>query len=153
MALLPSVFRAQDHDSMDDFSPIPAGEYITQIVKSEVKDTKAGNGGKRLVLQEKVMEGDYAGRLVFVGLNIVNQNPVAMEIANKELKSICEACGKGNHELQDSAELHMIPHKITVAIKPADANWPEQNIVKKYEALEGTAAASAKDSNPFAEED
>lgn len=152
MALLPSVFRAQDHDSMDDFTPIPAGEYVTQIVKSEVKDTK-NKDGKRLVLQEKILEGDYAGRLVFVGLNIVNKNPIAMEIANKELKSICIACGKGEREIQDSAELHMIPHKITVAIKPADQNWPEQNVIKKYESLDETVQASAKDSNPFAEED
>jgi len=146
MAQLPSVFRAQDHDSMDDFSPIPAGEYDVEIVKSEIKDTKAGDG-KRLLLQFKVLNGEYKGRIVFNGLNIVNPNPTAVEISMKELRSICDAVGKA--QVSDSAELHAIPLKIVVAIKPADANWPEQNVIKKYMTIDGADSAVADEGNPF----
>lgn len=150
MAQLPSVFRAQDHEAMDDFTPIPANEYISQIVKSEVKDTK-NKDGKRLVMQEKILEGEYKGRIVFIGLNIINPNSTAVEIAHKELRSICDACGKA--VVENSEELHMIPHKITVGIRPANANYPEQNVIKKYEALDGSAAAASDGDNPFGDEE
>lgn len=165
MALLPSVFRAQDHESMDDFSPVPIGDYLSQIVKSEVKPTKAAkekmdsgdnssieSKARILVIQEKILDGEYKGRLIFVNLNIVNPNSTAMEIANKELRSICDACGKA--QVEDSAELHMIPHKITVGITPANASFPEKNKITKYEALEGTVVTGGMtDGNPFADDE
>lgn len=153
MAQLPSVFRAQDHESMDDFSPIPADSYMVEIVKSEIKDTKAGDG-KRLVMQAKVMSGDYKGRLLFIGLNIINPNPTAVEMAHKELKSITDAVGKGNSEITDSQMLHAIPFMVDVVIKPATDSWPEQNQIKKYYEVEGGApAGDVADGNPFADED
>ena len=161
MAQLPKVFRAQDHDSMDDFSPLPVDKatgkstYNMQIVKSELKNTKnhtPENPGQRLVLTFKVIDGDYAGKIAWNGLNIVNPNPTAVEISMKELTSICEACGKAS--IENSEELHMIPMKVTLGMKAADANWPEQNIFKKYEPIGGTTAvASDTGSNPFEDDE
>jgi hypothetical protein len=156
MAQLPGVFRQQDHETMDDFTPLPAGEYTMQIVKSELKNTKnhtPERPGQRLVLTFKVIDGEYAGKVAWNGLNIVNANPTAVEIANKEFCSICEAVGKRKEDVEMSEQLHMIPMKVTLAIKPADANWPEQNIFKKYEPLEGTAVAAAEGGNPFEDDE
>ena len=164
MPKLPGVFRQQDHETMSDFSPLPVdpktgkADYIMQIVKSELKNTKNHTPeapGQRLVLTFKVLEGEHAGKVVWNGLNIVNPNPTAVEIANKEFCSICEACGKRKEDVTDSEQLHMIPMKVTLGMKPADANWPEQNIFKKYEALEGTAAVSSAEAgkNPFEDDE
>lgn len=162
MPQLPGVFRQQDHETMDDFSPLPVdpvtgkATYNMQIVKSELKNTKAHTPerpGQRLVLTFKVIDGEHAGKVAWNGLNIVNPNPVAVEISNKEFCSICEACGKKKEEVEASEQLHMIPMKVTLGMKPADANWPEQNIFKKYEAMEGTASVSADDSNPFGDDE
>lgn len=142
MAQLPSAFNAGQHDKMEDFTPIPAGERLSvMVVKSELKDTKAGNG-KRLLFYMKVQDGEYKGKTVFTGLNIVNPNPTAVEISQKELASICEACGKVT--ITDSQELHGIPFFITVGIEESDG-YPPKNIVKKYES----AQAEKPKSNPF----
>ena len=82
--------------------------------------------------------------MVFTNLNLVNPNQQAVEIAQRELASLCEACGLD--EIEDSTELHGIPHYIKLAIKAADAQWPAKNIIKGYKA-EDDAPAEA---NPFA---
>ena len=93
MAQLPSVFNAADSDKMGGFEPIPEQWYLAEIRKSEMKATKAKTGSY-LTCQLVVLEGEYKGRYLFNLLNLDNPNPVAVEIAQKELATICEACGK-----------------------------------------------------------
>ena len=134
MAQLPSVFNAKDSDKMGGFEPIPAGWYIAEVAKSEYKAT-AAKTGHYLTCQIKILEPeDYKGRVVFNLMNLDNPNQTAVEIAQKELASICEACGLD--ELEDSTELHGIPMGIRLTIKPADANWPAKNEIKAYKAAE-----------------
>lgn len=135
MATLPSVFNTNDHDEMGEFTPIPAGIYEAEIVKSELKDTR-DKTGKYLSLQFKVLDEDtddakVNGRLIFKNLNLVNKNQQAVEIAQRELKSICVACGVEG-ELEDSVDLHNIPMGIKVVVKEATADWPAGNDIKKY---------------------
>lgn len=155
MALLPGAFNSKEHDDMGSFEPIPAGEYTAQIVESAIKPTKKAldekNGneelameaysGLRLNLQFKVMGGEYDGSTVWVGLNIKNPNPQAVEISQKELATICRAVGKVS--VQDSAELHGIPMLIKVAIKPASSQYDAQNVIKGYKAHTGAIPTSA----------
>ena len=129
MAQLPDVFNAKDSEKMGGFEPIPAGWYLAEITKSEMKDTAAGTG-KYLNLQMKVVDGEFAGRYLFTLLNLVNPNPVAVEIAQKELASICEACDID--ELEDSTELHGIPMACRVAIRAGNSNYPPKNEIKAY---------------------
>lgn len=129
MAQLPDVFNAKDNEKMGGFEPIPAGWYLAQITKSEMKATKAGTG-KYLTCQLKVLDGEFKGRYLFNLLNLINPNQTAVEIAQKELASMCEACGLD--EIEDSTELHGIDMAIRVSIKPADANYPPKNEIKAY---------------------
>lgn len=143
MAQLPNVFNAGQHDKMDDFSVIPEEtKCLVKIIKSEIKDTKSGTG-KRLVFTYKVQEGDFKDKVVFIGLNIVNDNPQAVEISQKELASICDVCGKMT--VTDTQELHDIPFYVTLGVKQNEG-YPPMNIVKKYEK----AISSKPTSNPFA---
>lgn len=133
MAMLPSVFNTDDHDAMSGFEPIEAGVYLAEIVKTQLKDTK-DKTGKYLSVQFKILDDEkYKGRFVFTNLNLVNKNPQAVEIAQRELKSICEAVGFEG-ELEDSEDLHDTPLGIKVTIKEATSKWPAGNEVKRYYA-------------------
>jgi hypothetical protein len=147
MAMLPDVFNAKEEEKMGSFEPIPAGWYMASITKSELKNNKAGTG-QYLALQFKIIDGEFAKRLAFTNLNLVHSNSQTVEIARKELASICEAAGI--EELEDSSELHGIPMGIRLIIKPGDANWPAKNEIKGYRSEEEQEAkASDEDDSPF----
>ena len=132
MAQLPGVFNAKDNEKMTDFSPVPAGWYKAEVVKSEMKNTAAGTG-KYLNLQFKITEASdeaHLGRVFYVLMNLVNPNPIAVEIAQKELASICSACEI--EELEDTTELHGIEIGVRLTVKQGDANWPPKNEAKGY---------------------
>lgn len=65
------------------FDPIPAGDYQMQVIESELRDTKDGNG-QMLVLTMEVMSGPSAGRKLWDRLNIRNQNADAQRIAQRK---------------------------------------------------------------------
>ena len=127
MAKLPSVFNASKHDGRMGFNTIPAGRYKMRIVKSEMKKTKDGNG-QYANLTAKVVDGQHKGSVIFIRLNLVNQNDEAVRIAQNELATLCEACKKST--IKDTEELHGIDFYADVGIKPADSNYPESNVIK-----------------------
>ena len=129
MALLPEVFVPEDAED-NPFGTLPAGWYEAAITKSEMKATNDGTG-KYLSLTFKVTEGDKVGRMLFANLNLVNKSDVAVKIARSDLKKICAACGIQG-DLEDSVDLHNIPMKVLVSVKPANANWPEKNELKDF---------------------
>ena len=139
MAKLLSSFNVEETEKMGDFSVIPAGNYIAQIIKSELKETKKGDG-HYLVLQFQVIEGEYNKRVVFERLNIHNKNPQTVEIAQKTLATIGEICGL--RSIDDSEQLHNQPMEIKVIVKPAEAQYSEQNEIKGFKAASGSAAPS-----------
>lgn len=125
MAQLGQAFDSGQHDDMNTgFNPMPAGVYIAQVVESEIKDTSKKTG-KYIKLKFEILKGEFKGRFVWTNLNIVNPNPVAVEIAQKELATLCRACGKA--VIQDTQELHGIPIKMKIKIKPAKDDYPAGN--------------------------
>lgn len=141
MALLNKKANCEgNNETQGDFSAVPAGDYVAQIVKSEFKDTKAKTG-KFLQLQFKVISPEeFKGRVLFERLNLINPNPIAVEIATKALNSICVACGKAG--VEDSDELHAIPMKVTLKVEPATPNFPESNSFTGFHPLDGEGGAS-----------
>ena len=144
-------FSSKGKEKMNDFSSIPADDYVVEIIKSEMKKTKnyEKTGGECLNIHFKVLEGEYSGRLLFSGLNLINNNPQTVEIAEKELATIVAACGKDGDDVDESEELHGIPMLIKVVVKPATSQYPEKNEIKFYEEIEGDYTAP---SNPDDEE-
>ena len=114
----------------DSFEPIPEDDYTLQIIRSEMKDTKAGTG-QYLELRLQVLDEPYTGRLIFERLNLINPNEVAVRIANRTFADICNAVGV--LEVEDSEELHGIEFSAHVVISEDDGGeYPPQNEVKKY---------------------
>lgn len=136
----------QDPPSSNDFEPIPAGEYLLALEKSETKPTKAGsagNPGLRLAVTYVVVDGDYRGRKLFSGFNLVNDNPKAVEISKGQLSSLIRACGKVTCD--DSEELHGIAFLGKVKVTPAKPPYEAGNEVVGFKPADGSAPAAPSD--------
>lgn len=142
MAIIPKqLFKEGDEDEF-----LPEGDYLAEIVKSENKATKAGDG-EYLSLQFKVLEGKHKDEIVYTNLNLVNPNDVAVKIAKKTLAKICKAVNVDVLNLENSEQLHGKPMIITVTLRPTDDAYPG-NEIKGFKAASGTGAPPKK--NPFA---
>jgi hypothetical protein len=139
MAQLGGTFDSKQHDDFDGaFDPVPADNYVMHITNSSIEATKKKDG-KFIKLEFTILEGEYKGRKIWTNLNIVNPNPVAMEIAKKELATLCRATGKLN--IADTQELHGIPFQGRVKVKPAKDDWPAGNEMVSYKRIEGAGSA------------
>jgi len=137
MAQLVQAFDSGQHDDMNNFDPIPPGAYIAQITGSQIKDT-ARKDGQYISFEFTVLKGEFKGRKIWTNLNIVNPSAMAVEIAQKELATICRACGKA--VIQDTQQLHGIPFEMKVRIVPAKGDYPPKNAPTGYAPLAGADA-------------
>ncbi|MCQ4159210.1 DUF669 domain-containing protein [Roseomonas sp. GC11] len=153
---------AQLHDTFDATGVAPAaplellppGRYAAQIVNSEMRATRAGNG-QYLWLEMDVIEGPHQGRKIWDQLNLVNPSQQTVEIAQRTLSAICHAVGQ--LQVNDSEQLHFRPLQVTLAVEPdsRDKHLPpqeqrKQNRVKGYAALGGTPPARTAAAPPSA---
>lgn len=139
MAVLPKAFNSEGNkEGLGSFEAMPAGDYVVSIIKSEMKETAAKNGNY-LMLQMKVIAGEFKGRMIFENLNLDNPNPTAVEIAYKTLNSICQAVGKVG--VQDSQELHGIPFVTRLKVVPKTPQYPASNSCTGFKKYEGEAIA------------
>lgn len=127
MALL--NFNANTVEPNTPMETLPAGEYKVEITDSEMKPTKTG--GEYLQLTLKVVEGNFANRLLWDRLNLVNANATAQSIAQATLSQICRSIGRMN--VSDSSELHGIPLVAKVVVKD-DPQYGPKNEVKGYKS-------------------
>ena len=144
-------FNANDVEPAD-FSAIPSGNYPALITSSEFRTTKSGDG-QYLVLAIQIIDGAKKGRMLWHNLNLINSNPKAVEIAQRELSAICRATGA--MQIDNSEVLHNLPMKITVAFIPAGPDRKgvyreESNQIKKWAALTAPAASAAATPAPAA---
>ena len=135
------VFDASNAPQQDSFDPLPAGWYNAAITNSEMKPTKAGDGSY-LSLTFEVVDGPYKGRKVFTNLNLRNPNQVAMEIAYKQLSSICHSSGV--IQLTDTMQLHNRPLQMKLKLKPAQGEYEPSNEVTGYAKLNENPVVSTK---------
>ncbi|WP_435008008.1 DUF669 domain-containing protein [Tundrisphaera lichenicola] len=150
MAFLGQEFNAEAIEPSKPRENIPPGWYKAIIEASDVKPTKKaaeaqqygseGANDRLLAMTFKVIEGAFDGALIFNNLNIVNSNPVAQEIAQKDFSAICHAIGK--LRVKDSNELHNRPLMIKVDVEKKEG-YNARNIIKGYEAVGGASSASA----------
>lgn len=123
--------------------PVPAGWYNAVVVTgSEVKPTKDGTG-TRANIRFKILDGQYANRLIFNGYNIKNASPKAEEIGRAQFSALLHAIGVLN--LQDLQQLYDKPLKIRAKIIPAKDGYEAKNEVttcKNINDTDGTGAVT-----------
>lgn len=126
MANLGTTFDASGVEPATVYDLLPAGDYLVQIVESEIRPTRDGNG-QYLWLMLDVLDGPCQGRKLFDQLNLVNPNSQTVEIAQRTLSSICHATGR--MQVADSEELHLIPMTVSVTIEaPKNGYGPKNRI-------------------------
>ena len=145
-------FDASSVQPLDVYEAIPAGEYEAVITDSEMKANKS-NTGMFLELKTEIISGDYSGRKLTARLNLKNPSVKAVEMAKRELSSICHAVGV--LQPRDSAELHNRPLTIKVKLVNRDdgsnsneiSGWKEKGAPASQPVK---AAAASQESAPWA---
>lgn len=140
-----SGFDANQIEPTSDFEALPAGKYVAMITESELKPTKSG-AGNYLQLTFEILEGPYKGRIIWSRLNLNNPNATTVQIAQRELSSICRAVGVMTPG--DSAELHNLPLEILVKCKKRDDNGDVTNEVRGYGRRQMSKAQSQQSASP-----
>jgi len=140
-------FNAASVEPQQSFDAIPAAWYDVEIDQSEMKPTKAGTG-TYLELRLNIITGDFTNRKLFCRLNVENPNAVTVEIAYRQLSSICHAVGV--MELTDSQMLHGKPLQAKVALVPPGAGYTDPtNEVKSFRPCKaGAPAAATQEAQP-----
>jgi hypothetical protein len=140
-------FDASQVPEQQEFSALPEGQYVMIAINSEWKPTKKGDG-EYLQFVLEVLDGPFKGRKVWARLNLKNPNQTAVDIAQRELGSLCRAVGV--IKPSNSSELHNKPFLATIGVEIDNRNR-EGNNVKKYESVGGSAPqAAAPAAAPFA---
>lgn len=150
MAKIAGIYNP-DAEAQQDFSAIPAGEYVARIIESDMKPTNK-NDGEYLELVYEITEGEYKNRRLWVNLNLDNPNPKTVEIANRQMRSVREATGVLNPT--DSQELHNKPHIVRVEFIPAGVPQKngytptkDKNEIKAWKPLPAGASGNASAPN------
>lgn len=147
MAGLGTSFDATQHDTEQrDFENLPIGDYELEVSASEVKATKKGDGKGINLTYSVLAPQEYEGRKFFSWINIEHANAQAQEIGQKELASLCRACGLSG--IDDTEQLHFIRFTAKVGVgKPSTKDgttYPGRNEIKKFYFPDEGAVPEAK---------
>lgn len=133
----------------NDFEPLPEGEYQAQIIEVEKKETKSGTGSY-LKITYVITEGQYRNRRLYMNLNLWNPNEKTVQIANGQLKKMCDAMGLDFEKVNDTNQLIGIDHVISVVVRPAVGQYQASNDVKRWLPFDNKPATSTVAAPPWA---
>lgn len=127
-------FDTSSVEPSQSFEPIPAGWYPVMVEAAEIKQTKRGDGSY-LKLTLCVQGDNYHGRKIFSMITLANPNPKAVEIGQRDLAAVGQACGLS--VITDSSQLVDKVIDARVKIEPAKGDYEAQNRVTAYRATSG----------------
>ena len=119
MAQLMQPIDATKIDPTQGLPSLPVGKHPVIIVESDVKGTKAGDGGLvEFILS--IFDGPAKGSTGAYRINLYNSNPQTVEIAHKQMSALCHVTGV--YQLQNTQQLHNIPFMIDVGLQKGKEN-------------------------------
>lgn len=125
------------------FEPVPAGSYRAQVIETELRQTKAGNG-QYIRATFEILDGPHAGKKIFTNYNIAHSNPQTQEIGRGQLKAFLTYSGHPNpNMLRNTEEMHGRPVIINVIVKAGSGEYGPSNEIKSYAAVGAGAAKPA----------
>ncbi|OAZ72411.1 hypothetical protein SRCM100623_00950 [Acetobacter pasteurianus] len=134
MGNLAGLYDQDTAPDATDYDLIPPGEYEGDIVKAELKDTRAGC---MISLQIKLDSGRY----VFDNLNI---KCATSETAEKMAQAALKRIGQSNNRIiQDTSDLEMCRVRAAVGVQPPKDGYDARNVVKRYLDLKGSAPSAS----------
>lgn len=129
-------------DAPEREMPVPFAEKncLMQLTEADTPKTKDGNG-TRLTYKAEVLEGQFKGRKVFGGINIIHPNDIAQKIGQAELAEVTKAV-KLLTIPRDTAELLYRPFRGDVEIEAANTDksgkiHPPKSVIKRYRLASG----------------
>lgn len=140
-------FNAADSEYDEKrFEPVPSGDYKAIINQIVLATTKNGQG-QYFACTFEIVDGDFAGRLIFTNINVTNQNSIAQDIGRRTFAQICRAVGVIKPESEN--DLCNKVMTITVGIEiDKNGQYEPKNNIKKF--AESSAVAPAKSAAPAA---
>jgi cytochrome c biogenesis protein ResB len=138
-------YNAENEETMQDYTPVPSGEYLAIATNSEDKETK-DKQGSYLQIEWTIVDGLHSGRKLWSRLNLDNNNYTAVKLAKMELATICKATGVLTPN--DSAEFHGIPVVLTVGVEKNKKTEEMQNRIKNYKPAKEPKKSSSKEAKP-----
>lgn len=123
-------FDATTVDPTQGPGQLPIGRHPVVISGSEIKATKAQNGGM-LELELSITDGPSKGEKGAYRLNLYNPNQQAVAIAQRQLSALCHVTGV--FKVADSSQLHNIPFIVEVGYQDGQGpNAPQGENNKGY---------------------
>ena len=120
---------------------LPAGWYDVVMEASEMKPTKDNSGAYLECKLNVIAPQNFQGKKIYTRLNLRNANATAQEIGYKQLSAICHAVGV--LQVADSAQLHNIPFKVKLKLRPAEGQYEASNEVTAYKNINEQVGAPA----------
>ena len=131
----------------NSWDPLPAGEYVAQIVEASVQRPQSGDG-YYLVLTWKIAEGEFERRLVWQRIIFVHSNEQAQTIGRKTLKDLCVALGV-NEQVNDAEVFLFKPARIRLGIeKDKQGVYPDKNRISRILPLEAKSGEPEQPEQP-----
>ncbi len=112
---------------------LPAGWYDVVMEASVMKPTKDNSGAYLECKLNVIAPQNFQGKKIYTRLNLRNANATAQEIGYKQLSAICHAVGV--LQVADSAQLHNIPFKVKLKLRPAEGQYEASNEVTAYKNI------------------
>lgn len=131
MADLGMNFQADQYEA-PSFDPVPKGEYVVNIIDSDVA-VNSKNTGKNLKLTLEIIDGQFKGRKIFESLSFQNPNETAERIARGMISAICHAIGLTH--LTDTQHLHNKPFLGKIKISKGQDGYDDSNSLAGAKAL------------------
>lgn len=128
-----------------DRTPLPDGKYNVEILDSDYRETKTGNGSYVMV-EFSVLDPEFASRKIWANYNILNASPKAQEIGEQQFAKLCMAA-LGKPSCTDTDEL--IGRQVVLGVG-VEKNDPSRNRVKWSEAVQQTISVPAARPTPAA---
>lgn len=122
---LPYTFDATQIDPTQTVGNLPVGRHIVTVTSSDIKDTK-DKGGQYLELVLTVIDGENKGASGAWRLNINHHKEQTMQIAHRQLSSICHAIGV--YQINDTNQLHDKPFIVEVGIQQKNDQQKEGTV-------------------------
>lgn len=148
MAFLGQNFSANSVAPSTPMDLLPPGEYVVQIIASEMRPTKAADGSEYLWMEMDIIQGEYTNRKLWTRLNLKNHNAATVESAYRDLSAICHATGQ--LEISNTEMLHYKPMVVVVKVKPPKNGYEASNEIKGYKSMAGGAPAQQSQPRPAA---
>jgi hypothetical protein len=140
MANLPDVSNVDPNAGV--YPVVPKGQYTIAIIDSELKPTNRGDG-QYLRLFPEILQGQFAGKIRPVDLNLWNNNEQTVQIAQRQLAQICHATNTIG--ARDSAQFHHKAMLAEIDIEPPSTgqdgrSYPEKNVIRRFMSITGAPA-------------